>query len=462
MMPPTTEQLEACSRTELLALVTVLCEQVRQLQAEVARLSQPPPTSRNSSQPPSRDPKRNLPPDAKPKKFGPPFGHERHVRPLVEQPDQVLVAPVAQCQHCQADLQSCAPTQVLRRQLSELPVVAPVVIETQQHEVVCPHCQTRNRGVLPPGLEADRQFGPRLEATVVYLKQTQHLSTQRVVQALHDLVGVHLSEGGVSAIRQRAGVAAAVAAASIKAEIKTSAVVHSDETSARVKGHTWWQWVFGSAAGVYHHLAPSRGAAVIAEIMDEATVEVWVSDCFSAQLKAPAQVFQLCLAHQLRDLQRVLDTEPTHAWAQAVQQLFQAAIHLHHQFDCDQPTLTLPQFVAQTAQLDAQLDELLAQESAGERARNLQARFTKHRDKLLTFLHYPGVPPTNNVSERALRPSVIHRKVTNGFRSEWGAKGYAALQTVIATAQLKGEQVFATLVTLMGTPVLHFLSPSDP
>ncbi len=263
MTLPTTAQLEACSRAELLALVTLLCEQVRQLQAEVARLSQPPPTSRNSSQPPARDQKKNLLDAPKPKKFGPPFGHQRHRRALVETPDQVLVAPVAQCQHCQADLHDLTPTLVRRRQLSELPPVAPVVIETQQHEVVCPHCQTRNRGVLPPGLEADRQFGPRLEATVVYLKQTQHLSYQRVVRALHDLAGVTLSEGGVNAILARAGAAAAGVAATIKEAIKTSAVVHSDETSARVQGQTWWQWVVGSADGLYHHLAPSRGANLV-------------------------------------------------------------------------------------------------------------------------------------------------------------------------------------------------------
>jgi transposase len=72
-------------------------------------------------------------------------------------------------------------------------------------------------------------------------------------------------------------------------------------------------------------------------------------------------------------------------------------------------------------------------------AKRLQKRFRKHRDKLLTFLHHPGVPPTNNDSERALRPSVIHRKVTNGFRSEWGAHAYAALQTVTATARHRGD-----------------------
>ena len=126
------------------------------------------------------------------------------------------------------------------------------------------------------------------------------------------------------------------------------------------------------------------------------------------------------------------------------------------------PEITLPEFVRLTPLLDDELDDLLTWDVTGEWAVRLQARCTTHRAKRLTFLHYPGVPPTNKVSERALRGAVIHRKVTNGFRSEWGAKGYAALQSVLATAQLKGEQLFATLVALMGTPVLHFLPSSDP
>jgi transposase len=92
----------------------------------------------------------------------------------------------------------------------------------------------------------------------------------------------------------------------------------------------------------------------------------------------------------------------------------------------------------------------------------LKERFLKHRDKLLVFLHDPDVPPTNNESERALRTSVIHRQVTNGFRSEWGAKAYAALQSVIATARLKGENIFDALVKLMGKPVDRYLQPANP
>jgi transposase len=101
-------------------------------------------------------------------------------------------------------------------------------------------------------------------------------------------------------------------------------------------------------------------------------------------------------------------------------------------------------------QIENQLDRLLEEPVLSNAARKLQNRYGTHRDKLLTFLYYPEVPPTNNVSEQALRGSVVHRKVTNGFRSEWGTKAYAALQTVIATAKHKGEEVFQALVKLMG------------
>jgi hypothetical protein len=66
--------------------------------------------------------------------------------------------------------------------------------------------------------------------------------------------------------------------------------------------------------------------------------------------------------------------------------------------------------------------------------------------RVLTFLHDATVPPTNNASERSLRPSVVHRKVTGGFRSEAFAQGYAALRTVADTARKRGHALFALLL----------------
>jgi transposase len=468
-MLPTAEQLDQLTREELLALlkallpllaeVELLRQRVAELAAENERLKQKGANSGNSSQPPSRDQKVNLA-AKKRRKHGPPFGHAQSSRPLVENPDRIIAVPVKECSQCHAALTHLPPEQSTRRQITELPEVKPVIIETQQQQVTCPYCQTVNRGSLPAGLEAERYFGPQLEATVLFYKQTQHLSYERVVETMHNLHGVTLSEGAIAAILGRAAEQAAPVAESIRQEVISGEVIRSDETSARVRGCNWWQWVFISEHGIYHTIVPTRSSAEVLTVLGQSAVKVWVCDCYGAQLKAPAEVFQLCLAHQLRDLQRVVDAAPQELWAQAAQKLFRAAIHLRHR--CLSGELTLGGYFRRITQLENQLDRLLEEAVETARAAQLQARFSLHRDKLLTFLYYPEVPPTNNESEQALRGSVVHRKVTNGFRSEWGAKAYAALQTVIATAKQKGEQVFQTLVALMGTPVLPFLEASSP
>ena len=470
MNPVTAEQFDLLTRAELRALLQALvpelealCQRVAQLEAENERLQQQldkATNSRNSSQPPSRDQKVNPAPGKTTKKPGPPFGHQKLARPWVAHPDQVLQVPVTECEHCHADLRGVAPEDFEARQITELPAAPPLVLETRQHHVTCPHCLTLNRAVLPAGLAAGRCFGPNLEATVIFYKQTQHLSYERLVETMRDLHGVHLSEGALASIMQRAGEKAAPLAAAIKEQVIAGTVIRSDETSARVKARNWWQWVFLSENGVYHQIVPTRSAAEIAHVMGSVTAPLWVSDCYGAQLKAPAETFQLCLAHQLRDLQKVRDASPKQRWASAVQKLFREAIHLRHRFLSGEMTLT--GFLRRVTQTENRLDGLLEKPLKNAAAQQLQNRFFKHRDKLLTFLHYPAVPPTNNESEQALRGSVVHRKVTNGFRSEWGAKTYAALQTLIATAKQKGEQIFHTLVTLMGTPILPFLEASSP
>lgn len=470
MMNVTSEQFDLLPREELLVLLKKflveldsLRQRVAELEDENQKLKQQlnkSTNSRNSSQPPSRDQKPNQLQDKATKKQGPPFGHQKFSRPLVDKPDRVIQVPVTECEHCLADLSDVAPDDFEQRQITELPEAKPIVIETRQHRTTCPHCLTLNRAPLPEGLEAERCFGPILEATVVFYKQTQHLSYERIVETMRDLHGVELSEGTIASILKRAGEKAAPIAEAIKEEVIKGEVIRSDETSARVKARNYWQWVFISENGVYHTIVPTRSAAEIAAVMGQTVAPIWVSDCYGAQLKASAEIFQLCLAHQLRDLQKVLDASPEELWAQAVQKLFREAIHLRNRFNSGE--MKLNGFSRRVTQIENTLDRLLEKALENEGAQKLQNRFFKHRDKLLTFLHYPDVPPTNNESEQALRGSVVHRKVTNGFRSEWGAKAYAALQTIIATAKQKGEHVFQTLADLMGTPVLSFLEASSP
>jgi transposase len=103
---------------------------------------------------------------------------------------------------------------------------------------------------------------------------------------------------------------------------------------------------------------------------------------------------------------------------------------------------------------------LLARSPPTAAAMNLCQRYRKHRDSLLVFLHRTDVEPTNNVSERAVRPSVVHTKVSGGFRSEWGAHAYAALCSVIDTARQRGIPAFAAVQALLGPPALPLPLPA--
>jgi transposase len=454
---PPTEALRDLSRDELIALILRLADEVQRLETEVERLKQPPPTSRNSSPPPSRDWKGDGPSGRKrPKKRGAKPGDLKAQRPLVDNPARVIEARVTICVACGTDLRAVAPERILRRQVTELPEIHPVVIETQQHEVVCPGCQRRQRGRLPEGLEATRHFGPRLEALITYCHHEHHIGFERLQTILQDILGTPLSEGGEVAVLERAGQAAQAEAEAIGARVRQSAVIRSDETSAGIEGRNWWEWVFLSQAGEYHVIAPSRGQDVIETFMGDRQAEVWESDGWKPQLNAPAQEHQLGLPHQIRALQGVLDKRPRLRWAADLQALFRTAIHLHQRPD----TLTARGFQRQVTCLEKRLDRLLARRVTGKPAATLLDRYRTHRASLLVFLRRADVPPDNHACERALRPSVIHRKVLGSFRSAWGAQAYAALTTVLNTAKRAGENAFPKLVGLMGQPVLHYLNAS--
>lgn len=447
--------MEEQSREELIALIYELVKEIRELKVEIARLKQPPTTSQNSSQAPSRDFKSSAKKRTRSKKKGAKPGHEKQERQLVEAPNKVIEVYAEHCENCHHDLLDQVPVQVTRRQITELPEIKPVVIETRQYEVLCPSCGKLQRGKLPEGLEDGRYFGPRLEAVVTDLHHEHHVGFKRLLKICEELFGLTLSAGGAVSIVERAGKAAQAEAEVIGERVRQSQVIGSDETSARVHGKNWWQWVFVGEGCEYHLIEPSRGYAVVKEFMRECEAEVWVCDCWKAQLNAPAKAHQICLAHQIRNLQGLMEKRPRLAWAREMQTLFRKAIHLRNR----QEKITAGGYKTQVAMIERRLRQLLERTFRGL-GRNLLDRYRKYRDALFIFLHRTDVPAHNNACERALRPSVIHRKVLGSFRSDWGAQTYATLATVLNTAKRNGQSAFQKLVCLMGTPVLHFLSPS--
>jgi transposase len=451
------EELEELNKAELIELILGQAAQLAKLQANYEALKlkfeknhKPPTSSKNSSQPPSKDQKGNKPKDRRKRRHGPPLGHAKHERKFVAQADEVVDVRPQSCGTCHADLSLEHGRLVKVNQITELPEASAQVIEVRQYEVVCPDCQQTQVEVPPAGLEMERAFGARLEATVVYYRQEQHMSYERTQKAMMDLSGVEISQGGIDEIMKRAGKVALQQEAALQDRVCRSEVIHCDETGCRVDGDNWWEWVFWTTSTVLHVIRFNRSVDVINEVMGQYLAEVWVSDCWGSQLKAPAQQRQLCLAHQLRNLQALVDADPLLFWPQAMQALFRAAIHLHHQ-----RTQFSPQhFAAEIARIERLCDALLLHSLSPPKAQKLQRRYQKYRQALFVFLYRTDVEPTNNVAERALRPSVIHRKVTGGFRSGWGAKTYAALASVIDTAELSGIRAFDAIQSLFGPPAL--------
>jgi transposase len=451
------EKVAELDREALIELILQQAQQIAALQAEIEVLrkklekgKKPPTNSGNSSQPPSRDQKGNLPEERKKRRHGPPMGHAKYERKFVVQPDHIVEVKPKICHVCLSDVSQEPAVLADVNQITEIPEARAEVIEVRQYQVECACCGREQVGQPPVGLEMERTFGARLEAVVVYYRQEQHMSYVRTQAALHNLHGVEISQGGIDRIMHRAGQKALQEVAPIERVLQESKVIHSDETSARVDGSTWWQWVFCSIDAVLHVIRFNRSADVIIDMMGEHEAEVWVSDCLSSQLKAPAKDRQLCLTHQIRNLQAVVEQFPRASWAHHLQVLFRFAIHLHHQRE----TLPAEIFSKKRERIEGLFDKLLMRTLEQPDARRLQRRYLKHRDAVFLFLYRTDVSPTNNISEQRLRPSVIHRKVTGGFRSDWGAQTYAALKSLIDTAALSDIPPFQVIQHLFGSPSL--------
>lgn len=459
----TREELLCLSVTDLVELVLQLQAANEQLQAineqfrariaELeAQLARPRKTPGNSSVPPAKAYKPNRkPPTDGPRKRGPKEGHPGTTRPPAE-PDVKIEAKVERCDRCGHDLRSAEHRAVERRQVVEIPPVQPVVIEAEVYQVVCPGCGQNHTAQFPAAFTAPQAFGPRVQGLAAYFHEVHHLPYGRLETVLGEVLHLNIAAGSLVNLVRRTGKALEPQAEAIRLEVIQSAVIGSDETGARVEGRNQWQWVFRTPQASYYVIVPSRGAKVLTDVLGDARPEVWISDLWSAQQKAPAEQFQLCHAHQLRDLEYAKACGDT-AFAPAMQELLRRSEELVRQRDALLPE----EFARQKQAIYNECKELLGKDTAHPEGLKLQKRYRQHREKLFVFLERPDVPFDNNGSERDLRNSVIHRKVTGGFRSDWAPKAFATITTVVETAKKRGQSVFETLLTGIGRTL-----PVDP
>ena len=433
------------------ALILSLLPLVGQLEAALARIAElenrlvalelPAKTPDNSSLPPSKGQKSDRPAGDKPPRKGRP-GIARTLEP---NPDRIVDARLDACPHCAAAFpaESQTPQQVYDR--IELPPIKPDVTRVRLLGGRCTCCGARAIAPAPAGLEPGSPFGQSIAALVVYLHYAHAIGLERLAALMGEMFALAISEGAISNMLARARDPLLAAAAAIRETVTTSKVVCSDETSARVTGKTWWEWVFVGTLAVLHIVRPSRGKAVVRDLFDAIQPTVWVSDMLGSQ-RGHGVEWQVCLAHLLRDARYAVECGDI-AFSAAFKRLLLRAIAIGRRRDTLKDA-TLKQY---HAELDRRLDRIMAAIPIGEPGRKLRKRIAANRAHLFVFVTNRDVPYTNNVSERNLRPSVIFRKVTNGFRCEWGAETYAAFRSVVSTAKANGtaalDAVRAALIT---------------
>ena len=426
------------------ALIRALWAQVQALTARVAeleaRLGAPPKTPDNSSLPPSQGKKPNRADKAA--RGGPRLGSLGRVgggRALAATPDEVVSARPVRCAHCQATLGEADQVLHGRYDKIDLPRVAPVVTRVERYAARCGCCGGTTLAPVPEGLEPGTPFSVGIVALAMYLRFVHAISYQRLSRLLGELFGLAISEGALDAAFRRGKPLFDADIASILARLRRARVICSDETSVRVDGRTCWNWVFQNSDVVIHVIRRSRGAGVVAEVLDGHRPALWVSDLYGAQ-RGHAENWQICLAHQLRDCAYAIEAGDA-VFAPRMKALLLRAVVLARRRHGLAPS-TRREY---RRRLERALDAVMALAPTQRDGQRLRRRYGKLRSHLFTFLDHPEVPADNNGSERELRPMATYRKVTGGFRSTWGADLFAAVRSVIGTAARRGTGTYQAI-----------------
>ena len=428
------------------ALLVEQAEMIQRLADRIAELEaivgKPRKTSSNSHTPPSKDGPGRARRPKRPAKKRPP--REGRFRPLAEKPDKTERRMAGACGHCGADVSAAQQRCRHRYDHIELPPIRPVVTRVEIFGGRCASCGHRYRGEAPAGMPPGTPFGPGIRSLLMYLHHSHHVGFERLSRMLRELFGLTISEGAVANAFRRTGGDLSVACKAIQDKLLTARIIASDETTTRVDGATHWQWVFISDKAVLHKIAPSRARAVADEVLGGHKPDVWISDRYAGQQEL-GRNHQVCLAHVLRDVQYAIDSGDT-IFAPKIRDHLRWAIRVGKR----RSQLRDSTLAAYAARADDRLDNLLAAPVAHPAGKNLKKQIKAWRTKFFVFLTDRDVPATNTISEREIRPSVVFRKVTNGFRSDWGAQIHAGYRSVTGTARLTGQPALEAIRDLIG------------
>jgi transposase len=444
------------------AHIVELEKKVEELTAQVARLSK---NSSNSSKPPSSDivkpPKPPAPGGGKRPIGGQP-GHQRHERTPFppDELDQIKDYRLDRCPDCGTRLQPTTREPPRTIQQVELPESPLVVTEHRAHAAWCPHCRRTHHATVPPEVERAGLVGPRLSALIAWLKGAGHCSFSTTARFCRDVLGLNLSRGQLAKVLGKAGVAMQPAYEALAARLPQESCLNVDETGHKENGDGLWTWVFRARFFTLFKIDPSRGSEVLIETLGRQFAGVLGCDYFSAYRKYLGEGnvrVQFCLAHLIRDIKFLLELpDPVTAnYGRRLLAELRQLFHVIHRRE----TLPAAQFQRALAQARDRVLKVGKRAPPRREAENLADRFRRYGAAYFRFITTPGLEPTNNLAEQAIRFVVQDRHVTQGTRSPRGRRWCERIWTATATCVQQHRSVFDYLHQ---TIVAHFAGQPTP
>jgi transposase len=440
------ERLEA-QVEKLTAKVARQDERIAQLERRLGR------SSRNSSQPPSADPPSSAPrrgKDPSGRKPGGQSGHEGTGRELLPMSavDEVIVHWPTECDcgHVFAEGELVAVGDPGRHQVEELPRLAVTVAEHRCPRVRCPGCGKRTRAALPADVAASA-FGPRFHAAVAVLSVRNRVSRRDVVECCEQLFGARISTGTVDAILDRVADALTEPDTDLLERVRASKTLNMDETGWRTAGERRALWGAFSDRHAVLRVRDSRHEDHARELLAD-TSAIVTSDRWWAYMHLPLKRRQACWAHLRRDFTahaEGLGAEKAFgdAGLKVCEELFWSWEVFQHTGDRRDLKLAIR---ALRREFKPILRTYAGKQARYRYTRGMARNLLKLWPALWTFADHRGVEPTNNHAERALRGSVIYRKLSLGTQSEDGERRIERLLSVHTTCRLQRRPLHDYLI----------------
>jgi transposase len=428
-----------------------LKEAVAQLSRQLAAARK---NSSTSSKPPSSDivkPPKPPPPEGQDRRHaGGQPGHPKHER--VAFPPEAVNAGffdhrLDACPACGHDLQSpidVAPRVVQQVDILEVPLS---IAEHRGHSAWCPHCRKMYEAPLPSGVARGGLVGPSLTTLIAYLKGACHASYSTVRKFLRDVVRVTISRGELARIIGKVSRALERPYEELLDDLPDQARLNVDETGHKRNGQRQWTWCFRASLYTLFKIDPTRSGDVLLEVLGAEFDGVLGCDYFSSYRRYQREcgvLLQFCLAHLIRDV-KSLTTLPDardRAYGERLREALRGLFGvIHRRQELSAKVFQSRLNAARIAVLHCGTRDVPATRAG----RNLAKRFELHGESYFRFITTPGVEPTNNVAEQAIRFVVLDRLVTQGTRSESGDRWCERIWTVVATCVQQGRSVFAYL-----------------